>query len=83
MRVLQVCLKHTDFLGDQVLLAASAHGGLSEVPKEHFRSCSNALKLAGEIGQFGHRPEVGPTFRIMHSCKSKTSHDCPLGTSWA
>ena len=54
----QVCYKVTDFLGDQVLLAASAHGGLSEVPRDSFRTSSNAFKLVSEIGQFGHPPEV-------------------------
>lgn len=56
--IAQVCYKITDFLGDQVLLAASAHGGLSEVPRPSFRTCSNAFKLVSEIGQFGHPPEV-------------------------
>jgi len=46
---------------EQVLINATAQGGLSEVPREHFRSCSNALRLVNEIGQFGHRPEVGTT----------------------
>ena len=36
-----------------------AAGGLSQVPLEQFRSCSLATVVAGELGIFGVRPEVG------------------------
>ena len=55
---MQVCLKTTDYLEDQVLVTGSADGGLSELDKEDFRTCVYAFKLAAEIGQFGHPPEV-------------------------
>lgn len=54
----QVCLKSTKHLGDQVLVSGYALGGLSELSQEEFQTCSYAFKLAGEIGQFGHPPEV-------------------------
>ena len=50
--------KSTDFLEDQVLVSGFAAGGLSEVPKEHFRTCSLASMLTQELGTFGLRPEV-------------------------
>ncbi len=53
--------KRTDFLKDQVLLSAFAAGGLTEVPQRDFRSASFATVIAGELGMFGLRPEVGPS----------------------
>ncbi len=58
----QVCYKITDFLEDQVMLSGFASGGLSEVPRAHYRSASLAVTLAQEMGHFGFRPEVCPTF---------------------
>ena len=72
--LVQVCYKQTDFLGDQVLLAAAAQGGLSEVPRASFRSCSNALKLVSEIGQFGHPPEV---IFLLSAPRCRRSRDFP------
>ena len=45
-------------MDDQVLITGSADGGLSELDKKQFETCSYAFRLAPEIGQFGHPPEV-------------------------
>lgn len=53
-----MAFKCTDFLRDQVLLGGFAAGGLSQVPREQFRSCSFSTVVAGELGMFGVPPEV-------------------------
>ena len=55
---MQVCYKCTEFMGDQVLVNAFATGGLSNVPRDCFKACNLASRLASELGQFGHPPEV-------------------------
>lgn len=57
----QVYYKATDYLEDQVLVSGFAAGGLSEVPREQFRTCSLATMLTQELGTFGLRPEVSCT----------------------
>lgn len=60
----QVTYKRTRWLDDQVLLSGFAAGGLTEVPREAFHSCSLAITLALELGHLGLKPEVCP---LAHS----------------
>ncbi|KAK9820030.1 hypothetical protein WJX72_005269 [[Myrmecia] bisecta] len=55
---MKVCYKVTDYLEDQVMLSGFAAGGLSEVDRAVFRSCSLATTLAQEMGLFGVKPEL-------------------------
>ena len=58
----QVVYKQTDLLDDQILLEGFANGGLTEVSREHFRSCSLATQMAYELGFLGLKPEVSLIF---------------------
>jgi hypothetical protein len=53
-----VYYKATDLLDDQILLGGMAAGGLSEVPRENWRSASLGVLLAQEQGLYGLKPEV-------------------------
>lgn len=59
-----MCYKCTGILEDQVLVGGTAVGGLSQVALADFRTCSLATRLAGEISQFGHPPEVSPHSKL-------------------
>ena len=50
--------KRTDWLDDQILVTGFAAGGLTEVPREQFRTCSMAVTLATELGPFGIKTQV-------------------------
>ncbi|GLJ23434.1 hypothetical protein SUGI_0443550 [Cryptomeria japonica] len=53
---MRICYKCTDFPEDQVLFSGFAYGGLSELSKSDYLSCSIGSVLAGEIGVFGYKP---------------------------
>ncbi|KAL3146657.1 hypothetical protein ABBQ32_000885 [Trebouxia sp. C0010 RCD-2024] len=55
---MKVCYKQADFLADQVLLTGFASGGLTEVSRADFKTCSMGNTLAQELGPFGFKPEV-------------------------
>jgi hypothetical protein len=56
-----------------VLLTGLAAGGLTQVPRETFRTCSIAPVIAGELGIFGVRPEVGLSPSRPCGCEGLTS----------
>ena len=55
---LRVSWKRTSFLADQVLLAAAAVGGLTQIPRKLFATAKVGAMLATTAGQLGYRPTV-------------------------
>lgn len=55
---MRVALRVTDFLDDQVLFRGVARGGLSEVRKDEYIDAMCSNMIAGELGMYGHRPDV-------------------------
>ena len=53
-----MALKRTDFLDDQVLMGASAPGGLSETTRADYRTAAFGATVAAEVGYFGLRPDI-------------------------
>ena len=93
---MRVALKRTSLLDDQVLLSATAHGGLSQLPPgKPYLSAACASLLAAEAGPFGHRPEVledilagkrcgiTPTLHAFRRCFSGDQSPADLGDALA
>ncbi|KIY91688.1 hypothetical protein MNEG_16276 [Monoraphidium neglectum] len=55
---LRVVLQERDFLDDELLITGLAVGGLSELPPSLLGVGRMAHLLAGELGVYGHRPQV-------------------------
>ena len=55
---MQVAMKQTDFLDDQVLVRCFARGGLSEVDQKDYLDALYANTIASELGSYGVKPEI-------------------------
>ncbi|MEW5319769.1 MAG: hypothetical protein WDW38_010898 [Sanguina aurantia] len=55
---MRVFFKSTVFQNDEILVTGIAHGGMSEVPRELFVTASMSSVIAGQLGVFGHKPEI-------------------------
>lgn len=62
-----------------MLLNGWASGGLTDVSRKHFHSCSLAFSLAMELGHLGLKPEVGQSYIWNSDGSSMRLRSCLCG----